>query len=208
MSLLTDALEIILNWLQQNKPSYASSLQPGLVYEEIEQKVKNLPFRLPREVYELYQWRNGVCISKGEKIAQFFHGYTYTFLSLENAIDEYNQLMGLWDEAKLDYEWDKDLNEELAEMVDMTNGMIIPELDKEENELQIEIVNADIWKSDWFSIFYHDPQSYIIVICKHQDVALISELYLQTMEDGEPKIVFNSLTNMMLAIAECCYTGG
>ncbi|MEH1934323.1 MAG: hypothetical protein V7L14_11495 [Nostoc sp.] len=205
MSLLTDALDRILNWLQQKKPFYASSLQPGLVYEEIEEKVKSLPFRLPREVYELYQWRNGMCcIGKGEKIAQFFHGYT--FLSLENAIDQYNQLMELWDDAELDYEWNKDLNEELAEMVDMTNGFIIPELNKEENELQVEIVNADIWKSDWFPIFYHDPQSYIIVACKHQYFAFISEIYLETMEDGEPEIIFDSLTNLMLGIAECCNT--
>ncbi|QLE44261.1 SMI1/KNR4 family protein [Nostoc sp. C052] len=200
MSQLTDALDIILNWLQQNKPSYAYSLQPGLAYEEIEEKVKNLPFRLPKEVYELYQWRNGMCILKGEKIAQFFHGYT--FLSLEDAIDEYNQLIGLWDDPELDYEWDKDLYEELAEMVDMTNGLIIPELNKEENELQVEIVNADIWKSDWFPIFYHDPQLYIIVACKHEYFAFISEIYLQSIEDGEPKIIFDSLTNMMLNISE------
>ncbi|OYD98753.1 hypothetical protein CDG77_04670 [Nostoc sp. 'Peltigera membranacea cyanobiont' 213] len=204
MSLLTDALDRILNWFQQNKPSYAFSLQPGLAYEEIEEKVKNLPFTLPREVYELYQWRNGMRICKGEKIAQFFHGYT--FLSLEDAIDEYNQLIGLCDDPELDYEWDKDLNEELAEMVDMTNGFIIPELNKEENELQVEIVNADIWKSDWFPIFYHDPKSYIIVTCKDKYFAFISEIYLQSIEDGEPKTIFNSLTNMMLDIAERCDT--
>ena len=202
MSLLTDALDRIQNWLQQNKPSYAYSLQPGLAYEEIEEKVKNLPFRLPKEVYELYQWRNGMRTRKGEKIAQFFH--RYTFLSLEDAIDEYNQLIGLWDNSELDYKWDKDLYEELAEMVDMTNGFIIPELNKEENELQVEIVNADIWKSDWFPIFYHDPQSYMIVACKHEYFAFISEIYLQSIEDGEPKITFYSLTNMMLDIAERC----
>ncbi|MHC0064574.1 hypothetical protein ACWATR_17005 [Nostoc sp. UIC 10890] len=80
MSLLTDALDIILNWLQQNKPSYASSLQPGLAYEEIEEKVKNLPFRLPTEVYELYQWRNGMIDDDSE-----FFSY-YRFLPLEEAL--------------------------------------------------------------------------------------------------------------------------
>jgi cell wall assembly regulator SMI1 len=42
--------------LQQNKPSYASSLQSGLVYEEIEEKVKNLPFRLPREIQQSFHF--------------------------------------------------------------------------------------------------------------------------------------------------------
>ncbi|MEH1820035.1 MAG: SMI1/KNR4 family protein [Nostoc sp.] len=80
MSQLTDALDRILNWLQQNKPSYASSLQPGLTYEEIEEKVKNLPFRLPREVYELYQWRNGMIDDDSE-----FFSY-YRFIPLEEAL--------------------------------------------------------------------------------------------------------------------------
>jgi hypothetical protein len=58
MSVLTESLDRILNWLQQHKPEYASGFLPGLSLEKIEEKVKVLPFRLPSEVYELYQWRN------------------------------------------------------------------------------------------------------------------------------------------------------
>jgi cell wall assembly regulator SMI1 len=54
MSTLTDALERILNWLRANYPEAASSLQPGLSYEDITAKVADLPFNLPQEVYELY----------------------------------------------------------------------------------------------------------------------------------------------------------
>ena len=46
MSELTNALDRILNWFQNNKPSTIDSLQPGLTVEEIEEKVKYLPFRL------------------------------------------------------------------------------------------------------------------------------------------------------------------
>lgn len=59
MSTLTSALDRILNWLQQHDPKTVASLQPGLTLEEIEEQVKILPFRIPIEIYELYQWRNG-----------------------------------------------------------------------------------------------------------------------------------------------------
>jgi HEAT repeat protein len=59
MSVLTEALNRIFNWLQQYNPNAASALEPGLTYDEIQEMVKYLPFKLPEEVYELYQWRNG-----------------------------------------------------------------------------------------------------------------------------------------------------
>lgn len=44
----------------------------------------------------------------------------------------------------------------------------------------------------------------MIVAYKHEYFAFISEIYLQSIEDGEPKIVFDSFTKMMLDIAESC----
>ncbi|GBE92369.1 SMI1/KNR4 family protein [Nostoc cycadae] len=81
MSELTDALDRVVNWLQRHKPLYASALQTGLSDEEIEEKVKDLPFRLTREVYELYQWRNGMI----DEDSSFF--YNYRFLPLEEAVE-------------------------------------------------------------------------------------------------------------------------
>ncbi|MBD2301112.1 hypothetical protein [Nostoc sp. FACHB-190] len=84
MSELTDALDRIFNWLHQHKPLYASALQSGLSYGEIEEKVKDLPFRLTREVYELYQWHNGMI----DEDSSFF--YDYRFLPLEEALEVRN----------------------------------------------------------------------------------------------------------------------
>ncbi|AFY53194.1 hypothetical protein Riv7116_0600 [Rivularia sp. PCC 7116] len=92
MSDLTDALNRIFDWLKKHpSEKYASVdvLQPGLSYEEIEIKVADLPFKLPEEVYELYQWRNGTCEGE-EDFSKFFNGYA--FLSLESAIEEYEEL--------------------------------------------------------------------------------------------------------------------
>lgn len=59
MSPLTDALNRITGWLQENSPDCVSGFQPGLSFEAIEEKLAQLPFCVSEEVYELYQWRNG-----------------------------------------------------------------------------------------------------------------------------------------------------
>ncbi|MEO0843293.1 MAG: SMI1/KNR4 family protein [Cyanobacteria bacterium J06643_5] len=92
MSDLTNALNRIFNWLEKHpSEKYASVdvLQPGLSYEEIERRVADLPFKLPEEVYQLYQWRNGTYEGE-EDFSRFFNGYA--FLSLESAIEEYEEL--------------------------------------------------------------------------------------------------------------------
>lgn len=59
MSALTDALNRIIKWLQQNSHICASGFQSGLSPAEVEEKLGKLPFCVSREVYELYQWSNG-----------------------------------------------------------------------------------------------------------------------------------------------------
>lgn len=60
MSALTGALNRIMAWLQENSPVCASAFNPGLSLETVKTYSSNLPFQLPDEVYELYQWRNGI----------------------------------------------------------------------------------------------------------------------------------------------------
>ena len=88
MSRLTEALDRIGNYLQQHAPEVFATLQPGLSYEEIEKIVKDLPFRLPPEVYELYQWRNGTDYSFYSHMV-FKADYDYWLLPLQNVV-EYN----------------------------------------------------------------------------------------------------------------------
>lgn len=47
ISQLTDTLNKIEIWLQQNIPEKAAQLKPGLSRQNIEDKVKNLPFQVP-----------------------------------------------------------------------------------------------------------------------------------------------------------------
>ena len=59
MSLLTESLNQIQTWLENNCPQAAESITPGLTLSEIESKIETLPFSLPNEFYELYQWSRG-----------------------------------------------------------------------------------------------------------------------------------------------------
>ena len=62
LSTLNEALEFIANYVPPKSPDGRVAypiLEDGLSYAEIKQKVKDLPFDLPTEVYELYQWSDG-----------------------------------------------------------------------------------------------------------------------------------------------------
>ncbi|AFY52923.1 hypothetical protein Riv7116_0319 [Rivularia sp. PCC 7116] len=59
MSLLTNSLNQIKTWLEKNCPQAAENITPGLNVAEIESKIQYLPFSLPDEFYELYQWSRG-----------------------------------------------------------------------------------------------------------------------------------------------------
>lgn len=86
MVVLTNALERILKGMQKYDARIAYLLQPGLNYLEIEEKVRVIPFRLPQEFYELYQWRNGFIPGTKEAFSSLGG---HDFFSLDWLIKEY-----------------------------------------------------------------------------------------------------------------------
>jgi SMI1 / KNR4 family (SUKH-1) len=81
MSELAEALESIRSWFEQNQPYEFSRLRAGLSRDEIDNLVKDLPFKVPEEVYEIYQWHDG--------LADRFICGQYDFMSLGEAISTY-----------------------------------------------------------------------------------------------------------------------
>lgn len=100
MSELTKALERIRLWQEFHHPDSAAALQPGLCHAEIEDYLKDFPYQLSQEVYELYNWRNGCA---GEQ-QEFFPWYV--FLPLGRAIEEYKMIMASAVEAAADLNYD------------------------------------------------------------------------------------------------------
>ncbi|WP_414625090.1 SMI1/KNR4 family protein [Calothrix sp. CCY 0018] len=84
MSVLTDSLNKIMRWLEQNRPDYAASFLPGLSDEEIREKLANVELELPEDIYELYRWRNGV--EGGEDLKSTVYP-SMVYMPLDEAIE-------------------------------------------------------------------------------------------------------------------------
>lgn len=96
MSELTEALTRIQDWVEQNYPVGLDSLKPGLSLQEIEQIVEGLPFQLPPEVYELYQWRNGASQGNWRMHSGLFRGMA--LFDLQQAVECAIQLYDMHNE--------------------------------------------------------------------------------------------------------------
>lgn len=79
---MQDLLQRLEQWLQEHRPDYVSQLQPGLSIQEIAEITEPLPFQLPNEVIELYQWHNGT-LGFYDEFFLFFR-----FLPLSEAVED------------------------------------------------------------------------------------------------------------------------
>lgn len=61
MSRVTELLHQIEQWVERYNPAeyHKIDLAPGLSIEQIQSYFKGLPYTLPTEIVELYQWHNG-----------------------------------------------------------------------------------------------------------------------------------------------------
>lgn len=164
---LMQVLERILSWFQANKPNIAQSLQPGLSREQIEAQVQALPFCLPEEVYQLYQWRNGSLATAPVDLMP-----QYRMLSLEDAIAD----------RKLSYE--------------IYLGCRGDEVRDSDDDIS------------WLPLFAEDGNFYVVKgdTNPQASMPILSRSEYSTTQD-DLTLVFNNLTDMMLAIAECFETG-
>lgn len=104
MTQLTDSLNQIKTWLENNCPQAAESITPGLSLEEIESKIQGLPFRLPKEFYELYQWSRGNDLGYQTIYSCILDLYGGTSLSnLEIAIKKFSDFEDEFEECAVNY---------------------------------------------------------------------------------------------------------
>jgi hypothetical protein len=92
MADITEGLDRIRKVFAAYTPHRVKDIGVGLALEKIEEITRNLHFILPPEVYELYQWGNGLSWN--------FLFENYEFLSLKLAIQCYQEELS---QAKADY---------------------------------------------------------------------------------------------------------
>lgn len=165
MSAIRAALERILECLQLQSPQMVQSLQPGLTTTEIA-AIADLPFQLPTEVVEIYQWRNGS--SYEPRCYEILP--CYCFLSLDEAIRQYR--------------------------------------------LTIDIISyienwQEYFNPSWLPLFALDGNFYVVASdwdpSKPAPITYYDE-YLSCGGSGQ-EFEFDSLTDMLLAVAECWEQG-
>lgn len=197
MSALTDALERILVCLEEHEPlEYPrfESLQEGLTREEIDDLTSGLPFRLPIEVYELYQWGNGAWMDE-EWHGQYFLGEV--FLPLETAVAIYETIAQPFSEE--DY-FPEDYSSLMAEV--SWGDELINSLDGGEFSWA-----RKIWHPRLFPIFwaYDNAEGCHAVVgdLVQQDTSPVLTVDFIGDNYGEYIIAYSSLTKMVQAEAEC-----
>ena len=87
MTSITDKLNLLINLIGKREPEEIDNLRSGLTRKEIQQKTAKLPFDFPEELYELYQWRNGVENNSIEESPFLFRDHHLS--NLEDAIKNY-----------------------------------------------------------------------------------------------------------------------
>ncbi|MEE3717473.1 hypothetical protein V2H45_11985 [Tumidithrix elongata RA019] len=93
MSDLTNALDRIMVQLIKKELSITECFQQGLTYSTIQELIRGYEFKFSEEVYELFQWYNGIaskCLENNILYPMFDN-----FNSLERALALYNKLVEL-----------------------------------------------------------------------------------------------------------------
>ena len=87
---LTDSLNQILEWHRRNNTPASRLLQPGLSEDEIMSKLQPLPFKVSRELVELYSWRDGTALGEEGEDTSFFE--IHRFLPLDEAVSNFQEV--------------------------------------------------------------------------------------------------------------------
>jgi hypothetical protein len=87
MSAIAAGMERVVEAFTKSGHPMADSLAPGLSKQDIRSRTAALPFDLPKEIIELYQWRNGQSPE-----CNVFLFRDQRFLPLDEALDAYQMM--------------------------------------------------------------------------------------------------------------------
>lgn len=176
MSELTNELEYIFDWLKSTNLEFVDCYNPGLTRQKINEIVRDLPFQLSEEVYELYQWRNGIAdlgFNNNYPPVEFLFteqlrsSSPIPFWTLQDSVSNYHDLWQIAQSMMMNKPYD----------------------------------DYKGWDRQWFPIasFENKRMLYVIGDIEPSPVYLIDYIFLH-----EPLRVYKNITSMVSVIAECC----
>lgn len=108
MANLKNKLDTLIDLIRPREPAI-NNLLPGLTKEKIKSITNSLPFELPEEIYQLYQWRNGIDIDSNQEIPFLFRDHYLS--NLEKAVENYQIFLGSSSDLVEEYrdviDWEK-----------------------------------------------------------------------------------------------------
>jgi hypothetical protein len=177
MSKLLEEIAYIFEWMEYSVPELSERYNPGLSRQQIDSIVKDLPFKLSEEIYELYQWRNGEASSyyyNRDIIGDFLFPDHYIpgnlsipFWSLETAVANYHDLWKMEESVRKNPPHD----------------------------------NCKIWDRQWFPIASMENKTLLIAV---GDLDPSPIYQIDFIFSDTPLRAYKSLTSMISMIAECC----
>jgi cell wall assembly regulator SMI1 len=177
MSKILEELAYIFEWLEYTVPDLADRYNPGLSIQQIDNIVKDLPFKLSEEVYGLYQWRNGEAeygYYNGECTVDFLFpdhhlpgNLSIPFWPLQDAVKNYHDLWQI----------------------------------EESNLTKPPFEGCHLWDRKWFPIASMENKSMLIVV---GDLDPSPVYQIEYVFSDRPLRVYKSLTSAISTIAECC----
>lgn len=198
MTATKDNLKRIWNCLVTKAPEITSLLQPGLKREKIDEITKDLPFKLPEEVYELYQWRNGLSNGIGAIESGCLNHVTGHFNPLETAIQGIKKVK---------------IYEELAYFLPLFK------FDHENHESGGYFFAVFLFKNIFFVFIFYFDDDFLDLEYDDDILDLKDEIYFDDIEEYDDYLQdnntnfwqqrkrYNHLGDLIAEIAECCEQG-
>jgi hypothetical protein len=174
MSILTNELNYIFDWLEYKGLEFFDCYNLGLSRKQIDESTKELPFKFSEEIYELYEWRNGSqdpdygnnwCKDLFFFSEQLFSHEPIPFYSLQESVSNYHDLC------------------------------------KASQETSEEGSDFEFWNKKWFPFasFENKRILYVVVDLDPSPVYLWDIDFNPSQIRA-----YKSLTSMVSMIAECC----
>jgi cell wall assembly regulator SMI1 len=177
MSEISKYLEYILSWLRSTEIEFIDCFNPGLTRQQIDDYVRELPSKLSDEMYELYQWRNGIVdlgFNNYHPLVEFLfpdqlhNGLPTTFHNIKDSVANYNDLY------------------------QVSQEFINPSSDSE------------FWNQKWFPFASFENKKILYVI---GDLNPSPVYFHVIGNLDNPIRVYKSITSMAAVITECCVQG-
>ncbi|SFF62686.1 SMI1/KNR4 family protein [Thermoflexibacter ruber] len=182
---IIDYAKLIYNWLEEEDASVVKFLQEGKSKREINERIANLPIKLPAELLSLYTWKNGTVNRESALSLRHLCFFpTMYFLTLEEAIDIYKRITYLIPNKDFSFDF-------FPIFYDSGGNYLVIECNKKSDSIEGRIFELDFESEDIFGMYFDSLTIMFKTIweCFKNRVYIIKDGYLRYDSTKESEIM-------------------